>query len=57
MWLLPHDLPGSAHSFKYRLAYVVDDVCVFVTTMRPAKATIGTLARSRRPTGFQPSIS
>ena len=28
IWQLPHALPGPEHSFKYRLAYVVDDVCV-----------------------------
>ena len=28
IWQLPYRLPGSEHPFKYRLAYVVDDVCV-----------------------------
>lgn len=28
IWLLPEPLAGSAHSFKYRLAYVVGGVCV-----------------------------
>ncbi len=28
LWKLPAPLPGSAHSFKYRLAYVVEGVCV-----------------------------
>lgn len=28
LWQLPSPLPGSAHSYKYRLAYVVDGVCV-----------------------------
>ncbi|HEV6968547.1 MULTISPECIES: toxin-antitoxin system TumE family protein [Roseateles] len=28
LWALPSPLAGSAHSFKYRLAYVVDGVCV-----------------------------
>jgi len=28
IWSLPRRLPGSSHSFKYRLAYVVDEVCV-----------------------------
>ena len=27
-WQLPAPLAGSAHSFKYRLAYVVRGVCV-----------------------------
>ncbi len=28
LWKLRVPLPGSAHSYKYRLAYVVDGVCV-----------------------------
>ena len=28
LWQLPTPLPGSRHRFKYRLAYVVRDVCV-----------------------------
>ena len=28
LWQLPAPLAGSAHRFKYRLAYVVQDVCV-----------------------------
>lgn len=28
VWLLPSPLKGSSHSLKYRLAYVVDGVCV-----------------------------
>lgn len=28
LWQLPKPLPGSSHFFKYRLAYVVDGVCV-----------------------------
>jgi hypothetical protein len=28
LWQLPAPLVGSAHSFKYRLAYVVRGVCV-----------------------------
>ena len=28
IWTLPAPLPGSAHHFKYRLALVVDNVCV-----------------------------
>lgn len=29
IWELPRRLPGSLHTFKYRLAFVVDEVCVF----------------------------
>jgi len=28
IWQLPRRLPGSRHAFKYRLAFVVDEVCV-----------------------------
>lgn len=28
LWRLPTPAEGSRHSFKYRLAYVVDEVCV-----------------------------
>lgn len=28
VWKVPAPVPGSAHNFKYRLAFVVDSVCV-----------------------------
>jgi len=28
LWKVPKPVPGSAHEFKYRLAYVVNEVCV-----------------------------
>jgi hypothetical protein len=28
IWQLPRRLPGSPHAFKYRLAFIVDEVCV-----------------------------
>jgi len=28
LWRVPTPVPGSAHPFKYRLAFVVDGVCV-----------------------------
>jgi Family of unknown function (DUF6516) len=28
LWRVPNPVPGSAHDFKYRLAYVVEAVCV-----------------------------
>ncbi len=28
IWQLPNPLPGSSHGFKYRLAFVVDQLCV-----------------------------
>ena len=28
IWRVPKPVRGSSHNFKYRLAFVVDDVCV-----------------------------
>ena len=28
LWQIPHPSPGSAHTYKYRLAYVVKGECV-----------------------------
>ncbi len=28
MWRLPHPVPGSAHLYKYRLAYIVNGECI-----------------------------
>ncbi len=28
IWKLPQPAPGSAHSYKYRLAFIVADACV-----------------------------
>lgn len=28
IWAVPSPVPGSPHGFKYRLAFVVDEVCV-----------------------------
>ena len=28
IWRLPQPLSGSTHGYKYRLAYIVDNVCV-----------------------------
>ncbi|HEY3909840.1 MAG TPA: DUF6516 family protein [Stellaceae bacterium] len=28
IWRLPRPAPGSRYSFKYRLAFVVDEVCM-----------------------------
>ena len=28
VWRLPTPLPGSRHSFKYRLAFIVESICV-----------------------------
>ncbi len=28
IWMLPRPVPGCLHPFKYRLAFIVDGVCV-----------------------------
>ena len=28
IWRLPQSVPGSSHSYKYRLAFIVEDTCV-----------------------------
>jgi hypothetical protein len=28
IWQVPRPVPGCSHHFKYRLAFIVDDVCV-----------------------------
>jgi hypothetical protein len=28
VWEVPNPVPGSSHNFKYRLAFVVNEVCV-----------------------------
>jgi hypothetical protein len=37
LWRLIKPLPGSSHSFKYRLAYVVNEVCVLHYDNEPGK--------------------
>ena len=43
IWRLDRPVRGSIHKFKYRLALVADLGVSCVTTMKRAKATIGTL--------------
>lgn len=37
VWRLPEPLSGSTHSFKYRLAYVVERKCVLRYDNEPGK--------------------
>jgi hypothetical protein len=37
LWRVPKPVPGSAHEFKYRLAYVVEGVCVVRYDNEPGK--------------------
>ena len=37
VWEVPYPLKGSVHSYKYRLAFVVDGVCVLRYDNEPGK--------------------
>ena len=37
LWRVPKPLAGSVHTFKYRLAYVVEGVCVLRYDNEPGK--------------------
>jgi hypothetical protein len=37
LWQVPKPVSGSSHSFKYRLAYIVNGFCVCGTTMKQAR--------------------
>ena len=67
LWRLPEAVAGSAHRFKYRLAYVVDGVCVVRYDTEAGKGDhrhVGTIEHSYRfstperlMAGFQKDIS
>src|SRR5271166_1381278 len=44
IWRLPGPVPGSGHEFKYRLAFVVDEVCVLRFDNETGRATTSTSA-------------
>ena len=50
LWRVPKSVQGSSHRFKYRLAYVVDEVCVLRYDNEVGKATIATMATLRAAT-------
>lgn len=50
LWRIPKPLAGSSHSFKYRLAYIVDGECVLRFDNEAGKAIIGTLAAKKATT-------
>ena len=49
---LPRRLPGSAHSYKYRLAYVVNGVCVLRFDNEPGKGDHMHVGDIERPYWF-----
>jgi hypothetical protein len=53
VWQVPRPVAGSAHSYKYALAYIVAKLCVLRYDNEAGKATIAILAVWRRLTTLQ----
>jgi len=53
IWRLPRVLPGSAHGFKYRLAYVTDGVCVLRFDNEQGKGDHRHVGRREQPYAFE----
>ncbi|WP_373060246.1 DUF6516 family protein [Gemmatimonas sp.] len=51
-WRVAKPLPDSRHSFKYRLAYVVDQQCVLRYDNEAGKGDHRHLGTAERPYGF-----
>lgn len=52
VWQVPSPVPGSRHAFKYRLALVVDGVCVLRYDNEAGKGDHKHLGREQRPYRF-----
>jgi len=52
IWQVPVPLAGSAHPFKYRLAFVVDELCVLRYDNEPGKGDHKHLGRDESPYVF-----
>lgn len=52
VWRLPSPLPGSCHGFKYRLALVVDGVCVLRYDNEAGKGDHRHVGQDESPYGF-----
>ena len=52
VWLLPRSLRGSEHQYKYRLAYIVDGVCVLRFDNEVGKGDHVHVGRRQRPYQF-----
>jgi hypothetical protein len=50
IWQMPRPVPGSAHGFKYRLAFVVDEICVLRFDNEAGKEITSISAPRRCPT-------
>jgi len=52
LWRVTQPMPGSKHSFKYRLAYVVDQQCVLRYDNEAGKGDHRHLGTAERPYRF-----
>lgn len=52
LWRVPKPVPGSAHTFKYRLAYVVDGTCVVRYDNETGKGDHRHIGARERPYAF-----
>lgn len=52
VWHVPSPLPGSRHTFKYRLALVVDGVCFLRYDNESGKGDHKHLGEEQRPYAF-----
>jgi len=52
VWQVPSAVPGSRHAFKYRLALVVDGVCVLRYDNEAGKGDHKHLGEQQTPYGF-----
>ncbi len=52
VWQVPSPVPGSVHAFKYRLAYVVNGVCVLRYDNEASKGDHRHLGEEQTPYAF-----
>lgn len=52
VWQVPSSVPGSAHAFKYRLAFVVEGVCVLRYDNEAGKGDHKHIGREQMPYVF-----
>lgn len=52
IWHVPRAVPGSAHRFKYRLAYVVEGVCVLRFDNETSKGDHKHIGEQEQPYSF-----
>jgi hypothetical protein len=53
LWRVPKPVPGSGHTFKYRLAYVVDGKCVIRFDNESGKGDHRHFNSRERPYAFE----